>query len=173
MGLARRAAAGGLTRDGRSPVSEGSIEDAVRRFGEAFEQRDVEAMLACFAEDAVWVSPVGTFTGNAGLRQVLTWDTQISPTVTFRSSGIGLLCTDRVAVREMTSEGTLPDGKRWDAPAVAVFEFDGEGKIRHLRLYYDKLSIMKRVTAQYTGVTGWLYRKVVDAIVGRAEQGLH
>jgi hypothetical protein len=73
----------------------------------------------------------------------------------------------------MTSEGTLPDGKRWDAPAVAVFEFDGEGKIRHLRLYYDKLSIMKRVTAQYTGVSGWLYRKVVDAIVGRAEQGLH
>jgi ketosteroid isomerase-like protein len=154
-------------------VSEGSSEDAVRRFGEAFEQRDVEAMLACFAEDAVWVSPVGTFAGKAGLRHVLTWDTQISPTVTFRSSGIGLLCTDRVAVREMTSEGTLPDGKRWDAPAVAVFEFDGEGKIRHLRLYYDKLSIMKRVTAQYTGVSGWLYRKVVDAIVGRAEQGLH
>jgi ketosteroid isomerase-like protein len=60
-------------------MSEKIIESIVRDFGEAFVERDVERMLSFFTEDAVWVSPVGTFRGKEELRRVLTWDTQISP----------------------------------------------------------------------------------------------
>jgi len=72
-------------------VSEERIESIVRDFGEAFVKRDVEKMLSFFAEDAVWVSPVGTFKGKEGLRRVLTWDTQVSPTVKSEPSGIGIM----------------------------------------------------------------------------------
>ena len=54
-------------------MTEQRIEELVRRWNEAFEQRDVEQMLPLFAEDAVWISPVGRFEGTEGLRRVLTW----------------------------------------------------------------------------------------------------
>ena len=71
------------------------------------------------------------------------------------------------------AEGTLDDGKRWDAPAVTIFEFSDDEKIRHIRLYYDKLSMSRRVAMQYTGVRGWLFKKLMNSIVARAEKGLH
>ena len=54
-------------------MSEKKIESIVRDFWDAFDERDVEKMLTFFTEDAVWVSPVGTFKGKEELRHVLTW----------------------------------------------------------------------------------------------------
>jgi uncharacterized protein (TIGR02246 family) len=154
-------------------VSEQRIEELVRRYHEAFEARDVEKMLPLFAPDAVWISPVGRFEGTEGLRRVLTWDTRISPTVRSSPTGIGLLVKDNVAVSEMASEGTLDDGHRWDAQAIAVIEFNADETIQRIRLYYDKLSMVSRVAKQYTGVGGWVFQRVMNAIVARAEKGLH
>jgi ketosteroid isomerase-like protein len=154
-------------------VTEERIQELVGRFDEAFQSRNVEEMLTLFADDAIWVSPVGTFEGADGLRRVLTWDTKISPTVRFERSGIGLLVKGNVAVGEAMSEGTLYDGKKWDAPAVTIFEFGDDEKIRRIRLYYDRLSMSKRVVMQDTGVEGWIAQKVMNAIVARAETGLH
>lgn len=38
-----------------------------------------------FAEDVIWVSPVGAFKGKEVVKCVLTWDTQISPVEARRS----------------------------------------------------------------------------------------
>ncbi len=152
-------------------MSEKKIESIVRDFGEAFVERDVERMLSFFAEDAVWVSPVGTFRGKEELRRVLTWDTQISPTVRSRRSGIGIMVKENKAVAEDISEGEY-EGKKYEVPAVTVFEFSDD-KIQHIRLFYDKLSIIKQVTMQYKGVTGWFAKRIVNSIVKRAEKGLH
>jgi limonene-1,2-epoxide hydrolase len=151
-------------------VSEEKIESIVRDFGEAFVKRDVEKMLSFFSEDAVWVSPVGTFKGKEGLRRVLTWDTQIMPTVKSRRSGIGIMVKENKAVTEDISEGWV-EGKKYEILAVTVFEFSGD-KIQHIRLFYDKLSIIKQVTMQYTGVTGWFAKRLINYIVGRGEKGL-
>jgi ketosteroid isomerase-like protein len=151
-------------------MSEEKIESIVRDFGEAFVKRDVEKMLSFFSEDAVWVSPVGTFRGKEGLRRVLTWDTQIMPIVKSRRSGIGIMVKENKAVTEDISEGWV-EGKKYETLAVTVFEFSGD-KIQHIRLFYDKLSIIKQVTMQYTGVTGWFAKRLVNYIVGRGEKGL-
>jgi ketosteroid isomerase-like protein len=152
-------------------MSQKRIEGIVNDFGEAFVKRDVEKMLSFFAEDAVWVSSVGTFKGKEELRRVLTWDTQISPTVKSRHSGIGIMVKENKAVVEDISEGEY-EGKKYEVPAITVFEFSDD-KIQHIRLFYDKLSIIKQVTMQYTGVTGWFAKKLVNSIVKRAEKGLH
>jgi limonene-1,2-epoxide hydrolase len=151
-------------------VPEERIESIVRGFGEAFVKRDVEKMLSFFSEDAVWVSPVGTFKGKEGLRQVLTWDTQISPIVKSKPSGIGIIVKGNKAVTEDISEG-LYEGKKYETLAVTVFEFSDD-KIQHIRLFYDKLSIIKQVTMQYKGVTGWFAKRLINYIVGRGEKGL-
>jgi len=152
-------------------MSEEEIASIASDFAEAFVKRDVERMLSFFAEDAVWVSPVGTFKGKEGLRRVLTWDTQISPTVKARRSGIGLMVKGNKAVDESISECEY-EGKKVEVPGITVFEFN-DGKIQHIRLFYDKLSVIKQVTKQYTGVTGWFAKKIVNYIVRKAEEGLH
>ncbi|MCL6578575.1 MAG: nuclear transport factor 2 family protein [Candidatus Bathyarchaeota archaeon] len=151
-------------------MSEEKIKSIVNGFGEAFVKRDVEKMLSFFAEDAVWVSPVGTFKGKEELRRVLTWDTQICPIVKAKRSGIELMVKENKAVTEGISEG-LVEGKKYEILTVTVFEFNGD-KIQQIRLFYDKLSIIKQVTMQYKGVTGWFAKRLVNYIVGRGEKGL-
>jgi ketosteroid isomerase-like protein len=151
-------------------MSEEKIESIVRGFGEAFVKRDVDKMLSFFAEDAVWVSPVGTFKGKEGLRRVLTWDTQVSPTAKSTPSGIGIMVKENRAVSEALGEG-LVEGKKYESLGITVFEFSAD-KIQHIRLFYDKLSIIKQVTMQYKGVTGWFAKKLINYIAGRSEKGL-
>lgn len=114
---------------------------------------------------------MGTFKGQEELKRVLTWDTQIMPNVKARRSGIGIIVKGNKAVTEDTSEGTY-EGKKYEVMAITVFEFSGD-KIQHIRLFYDKLSIIKQVTMQYKGVTGWFARRLLNIIGGRAEKGLH
>jgi len=152
-------------------MSEKKIESIVRDFGEAFVERNVERMLSFFAEDAVWVSPVGTFKGKEGLRRVLTWDTQISPTVKATRCGIGIMVKGNGAVSESVSEGTY-EGKKYEVLSITVFEFSND-KIQHIRLFYDKLSVIKQVVMQYKGIRGWFAKRLVNSIAKRAEKGLH
>jgi len=152
-------------------MSEKEIESVLRDFREAFVKRDVEKMLSLFAEDAVLVTPAGTFKGKHEVKRYWTWETRISPTETSRLSGIGIMVKENRAVSESVSEGEF-EGKRFEAPGITVYEFSDD-KIQHMRLYYDKLSIVKQVTMQYTGVTGWFAKRLVNYIVGQAEKGLH
>jgi ketosteroid isomerase-like protein len=103
-------------------MSEEEIAGIASDFAEAFVNRDVEKMLSFFAEDAVWVSPVGTFKGKEGLRPVLIWDTQISPTVKARRSGIALIVKGNKAVDESISECEY-EGRKVEVPGITVFEF--------------------------------------------------
>jgi ketosteroid isomerase-like protein len=146
-------------------MSEEEIAGIASDFAEAFVNRDVEKILPFFAEDTVWVSPVGTFKGKEGLRPVLIWDTQISPTVKARRSGIALIVKGNKAVDESISECEY-EGRKVEVPGITVFEFD-DGRIQHIKLFYDKLSIVKQVTMEYTGVTGWFAKKIVNSKKGR------
>jgi len=151
-------------------VSEEKIKSVVYGFGEAFVKRDVEKMLSFFAEDAVWVSPAGTFKGKEEIKRILTWDTQIMPTVKSTRSGIGLIVKENKAVAEDIDEGWT-EGKKFEMLAITVFEFSHD-KIQHIRLFYDRLSIIKQVTMQYKGLTGWFAKRLINYIVGHAEKGL-
>lgn len=152
-------------------MSEKKNESIVRAFWDAFDARDVEKMLTFFAEDAVWVSPVGIFKGKEELRHVLTWDTQIMPTAKSKYAGIGIMVKGNKAVSEGISEGDY-EGKKFEVPGITVFEFS-DGKIQHIRLFYDKLSMVKQVTMQYTGIVGWFAKRIVNYIVKSGEKGLH
>ena len=92
------------------------------------------------------------------------------PTVKSTRSGIGLIVKENKAVAEGIDEGWV-EGKKFEMLAITVFEFNHD-KIQHIRLFYDRLSVIKQVTMQYKGVTGWFAKRLINYIVGRAEKGL-
>ena len=63
----------------------------VEDYRTAYQDRDVEGMLALFADDAVFIWAAGTFGGKAAIRKVLEQDVGASPTATVRDTGLGIL----------------------------------------------------------------------------------
>ena len=149
----------------------GSTRHAVEGYVEAFAQRDVEKALEFFSDDAEMTEPPGTFKGKEGVRQLLEWDVRLSPVAKSRPSGIGLLIQGNVAVEEEILEQTY-EGRPYEYPLVRVFETDDDGKIRRLRVYFDRLGIEQQVARQYPGVGGWIFRKLINFVVAQGEKGL-
>jgi ketosteroid isomerase-like protein len=147
------------------------VRNAVEGYVEAFARRDVEKALEFFSEDAEMTEPPGTFKGKEGVRQLLEWDVRLSPVAKSHPLGIGLLVKDNAAVEEEVLEQTY-EGRPYDYPLVRVFEIGDDGKIRRLRVYFDRLSIEQQVAMQYSGVRGWLFKRLINFIVAQGEKGL-
>jgi len=146
-------------------MSEEKLESIMRDFVQAAEKKDVEKALSFLAEDAVYVTPEGTFKGKEELKRYLTWLAQVSPETTIRDAGIGIMVKGNKAVFEHLIEGTY-EGMKYQVPTLCVYEFSDD-KIQNLRTVQDRLSIVKQVAK------GWFARMVVNSIIKRAEKGLH
>ncbi len=55
---------------------------------------------------------------------------------------------------------------------MRLFEIGDDGKIRRLRVYLDRLGMEQRVAAQYPGIMGWFFRKLINFLVAQGEKGL-
>lgn len=152
-------------------LAEGAVRDVVARFRDAYNARNVDAVLNLFAEQADWTLGPGTFTGKAAIRRVMEWDARLSPTASSRESGIGTVVHGNVAVDERVIEQTI-EGIRFTCPTVTVLELNRAGEIEHARSYYDKLSILQQVSSDYPGVKGWVFRRIINVMVAQGEKGL-
>lgn len=79
---------------------------------------------------------------------------------------IGIIVQANKAVYEHVFEGTMARSMKWRTPGMCVYEFS-DGKIKHLRIPYDRLSIAKQAAK------GWFAKTAVTSIIKRAEKGLH
>lgn len=140
------------------------IESLMRDFIKAIENNDVEKALSYFAEDAVYITPEGTFAGREELKRYLTWSTQNVPNLTIMDAGVGIMVKGNKAVYEHVIGGTI-EGTRYETLAICVYEFS-DGKIQSVRSVYDRLSIGKQVAK------GWFAKTMVNSFVKRAEKGL-
>ena len=137
----------------------------------AYQDRDVERMLAMFADDAVMFWSQGTFRGKAAIRQVLEQDVRECSTAVVRDTGLGMLVAGRSVVWERQISLTV-QGVPVREDAVTILEFDDAGLIRQFRSYYDKLGMMNQIASGLPGIYGWFARKVVGSIVAQANKGL-
>lgn len=147
------------------------VDEVVERFRDAYDRRDVEGVLELVADDVVWVLAPGAFKGKEGVRQYLDWDRRLSPTVTSRSSSIGVLVKGNIAVMETLAEASA-EGISYEYPVVTIFELGEDRKIRRIRSYYEKLGIMQQVANKYPGIKGWVLKKLINFIVAQGEKGL-
>ena len=152
-------------------LAEGAVADVVARFREAYDARNVDAVVDLFAENGDWRLGPGIFAGKAAIRRVLDWDVRLSPTSRSHASGMGTIVRGNVAIEERTLEQTF-EGIPFMVPAITVFELNEAGKIEHARSYYDKLPIFRQVASKYPGIKGWFFRRIIAIMVGQGEKGL-
>jgi len=147
------------------------LSGRIEEYRTAYQDRDLERMLALFADDAVFIWAAGTFRGKAAIRKVLEQDVGASPTATVRDTGLGVLVAGRSVVWERQVTLTVK-GVPVREDAVTILEFDDAGLIGQFRSYYDKLGMMHQVASGLPGPYGWFARKVVGSMVAQANRGL-
>lgn len=108
---------------------------AVDTYVDAINTKDVEKLLALFADDGVLLHPFGTFTGRDQLRQfyagiVMQADTKL--TVGARAA------EGDVAIAEVT--GVSPQAPDDPQHACDVFQVDDAGRVRRLAIYYRNVA---------------------------------
>ena len=108
--------------------------DLVRRFCTAWQTLDVDAIVECFTDDAVWHNiPMEPLRGKDAIRAAIAGFTGGSSGVEFRLENIAaagnVVLTERVDVFEV-------QGKRIEFPVMGAFEVD-DGRITAWRDYFD------------------------------------
>ena len=117
----------------------------MQNFAETFMQtlqqieqsRDPEALVALFGEDSELLNLALTepMRGTEGARRF--WSNYLAAFDSIRSTFHHHLNTDRDAVMEWVSEGTMTtSGQPFNYRGVSVIEHDG-GKVKKFRTYYD------------------------------------
>ena len=158
-----------------APVAAGPSEtvvgEVVSRFAAAYEARDVDAVVGLFAEDGDWRVGAGTFAGLDAVRRLFEWDVSLSPSLTSKEEGVGMIVKGNVAFRESRIAQTA-DGIPVDYPVLTVYEVNGDGRLQHVRSYYDKLGLMHDIAQKYPGIKGWFFKKTVNMLVAQGEKGL-
>jgi ketosteroid isomerase-like protein len=152
-------------------LGEDAIRNTVEEYLAAYEARDLDRLIALFADDAELTVAPGTFRGKGAVRRFFEWDAELSPAVSVRERETGVLVSGHVAACEHVTSATYK-GIPYEEPAVKVFEFDDAGKIRRLRSYYDKLALIHQIAAGYPGLRGRAYRALTGYLVALGRKGL-
>lgn len=124
---------------------------AVERFTKALhqleKQGDVEALQACFADDAELHALVHgrDHRGRDGVERF--WKEYLTPFETIHSDFTRVTAEGKLAVLEWVGRGTLKDknGERRDIeyPGCTIIEFADDGeKVRRLRTFYDSAAFV-------------------------------
>jgi ketosteroid isomerase-like protein len=135
----------------------------VRRLNDAIQDKDVDAVVSMYAEDAILVVPEGTFEGRKEIRRY--WEWQIGMADELEGTETEIMAQGDKAAAEHVYSVRMVDGGIWRAPISCLYEFKDE-RIRRHRMSYDRLSIAEQAA------TGWLASRLVGSIVGRMEEGL-
>jgi len=146
-------------------MADEKIAGIMRDFIQALEKKDLEKVLSLCADDAVWVTPEGSFKGKRELKRYLTWLFDVGQNVKVTESGNKIIVQGNRAFYEHTISATF-QGRRAEYLAMCAYEFSGE-KIQQMRSVQDRLLIAKQAAK------GWLSKWIVNSVVKRAEKGLH
>lgn len=105
----------------------------IREFLAAWERRDTDFIVDCFADDGVYHSvPLTPITGKSAIRDFVAGFADVPPG---RLEIRNQLASDNLVINERTDYITM-NGKAVTLPICGVFEIDG-GKIKAWREYFD------------------------------------
>ena len=141
-------------------MAEQEIANIMRDCVKTLETGDVDKSLSFFTEDAVWVSPVGTFKGKDELRSYLSTESMQHMTIT--EAGNGIILQGNKAFFEHVIATTF-QGRKLEGLVMCAYEFKGD-KIQAITTVYDRLLVAKQAAK------GWLAKKLVNSIVKQTEK---
>ena len=150
---------------------QGELARRAEEFRFASQDRDVERMLALFADDAEVTMAPGTFRGKAAIRKFFEWEVRMAPVATSSDAGLGMAVVGRSVVWECQISERV-QGVPCTTDAVRILEFDDAGLIRRYRSYYDKLAVMEKIASGMSGASGWVARALIGYLVAQGRKGL-
>jgi ketosteroid isomerase-like protein len=131
-------------------MTETAAQQAAKRSMDAVREKDKQAWLNNFAEDARVEDPVGvspldpTGAGHRGKEAIGDfWDLMIAPGKIEFDIRESWPAGDRAVANVGSIFNTMPEGTRIEAKGVFVYHVDEEGKVAHLRAYWDYDTTMK------------------------------
>ena len=152
-------------------LGQGELARRAEEFRSACQDRNVERMLALFADDAEVTMAPGTFGGKAAIRKFFDWEVRMAPVATSTDAGLGMAVAGRSVVWECQVSETV-QGVPYTIDAVRILEFDDAGLIRRYRSYYDKLAVMEKIASGMSGASGWVARALIGFLVAQGKKGL-
>ncbi len=144
-------------------MDEQQIKDAISSFHKAWTAGDTKQAVTFFADDAVWVTPQGTFKGISQIEKNAAWVNKIVKNYAITRKGIDIIVQGDAAVVEHSLSGTT-NGMKWEVPAVSIYEFRN-GKMANVRVFFDVLS-------QSQQVAKGIGKRVVNIVVSESRKGL-
>jgi ketosteroid isomerase-like protein len=145
-------------------MPEEKIPAIMRKFAKTMEDGDVEKTLDFFAEDGVWVTPLGTARGKAEIRRYTAGLYSQVKDIKVKECGNGIIAQGNKAFFEHEISGTM-EGRKATVLSMCAYEFAGD-KIKETRTTYDRLSMAQQA------VKGGLPKMMVNMIVKQMEKGL-
>lgn len=119
--------------------------DLVRAFIDAFNRKDIDAVSAFFADDAVYHNmPVAPIVGRTAIRENIAGYTRPAAQIEWLLYAIAESANGSVLTERL--DRFLMQGKWVELPVMGTFEFEG-GKISAWRDYFD----MNQFTSQLPG----------------------
>ncbi len=144
-------------------MTDEQIKDAIRGFLKSWTAGDIKSALSFFAEDALFITPLGAFKGTKQIEKYITWVNRMTQDYKMTETGIGIMTRGDVGVIEYILSG-ISRGMKWELPGMAVYEFRN-GKIANMRGIYNILSRSQQTTK---GLSRW----IVNLVVNGAQKGL-
>jgi steroid delta-isomerase-like uncharacterized protein len=113
--------------------SAADLEQAIERYNQAWNEQDVDTIVAMHAPDMVFENhTAGERAEGDAVRSHIAEIFRNWPDLTFR--GRRLYARDGLVVSEWTASATHPDGRRLEWDGIDVFPFEG-GKIKRKDVY--------------------------------------
>lgn len=147
------------------------VKERIELYRAAYQKRDLDQLVALFAESGEFTAAPGTFRGKAEVRRFLAWDAGLSPRTTVRDRGIGVVVAGHTVFWERVISLSYKDVP-YEEYSLAIVEFDDAGLITAFRSYYDKLAVLDQITSGLPGPYGWIMRKVVGYLLAAGSKGL-
>jgi len=139
------------------------ILEVAKAFDDAIETRDIDQILPFFAKDCVIEILGVTLTGWTGVRRWLTW--MFSHLDAVRFEPVVIMVEGDIFFEEFIVTGTLKDGRQITSKQAEVLIYE-DLKVKHLRIYFDRLDFADAVAS------GWLNRSVIRRLKHISTKGL-
>jgi ketosteroid isomerase-like protein len=140
----------------RRQRSSSRIRRLAKELDDAIERKDVESVVAAFAEDCR-IELVGiTLRGRAGVRRWLDWF--YGKLTSVKLTAILIIIEGDTFFEEFLVEATLKNGAKITARQSEVLVYEGD-KVKSLRLYFDRLEFAEAVA--HDPVSRSLVKKIV------------